>query len=657
MEWIDNSTLLYLKGDSFEDSSLYKHPISSSGISLSQNGKFGSCFDFTTNTGSIFVDDDTRFPQGEFTIDWWANNTGKVVASSSLINNLSSSSDTSTRSFHIGKTGGTGANVTSIFISSNNSTDWDISSNIEIGNVCEGEWVHRAVVNDGANIKCYENGVLFTSIPLNGKSIFPLDEKIRIGLLRAGTTPYGEYVSDIRISNVALWNSDFTPPTKQHQRQFEAEINENIINVKINNKNISKLEILINKELCKSYNSELNNVAYEIDISKCQIGDNEIVVRCVYNGRYCEETLNYIYTPTKLTDTSSLKDVVDMQIICNNTIEKCKNDLRNNLIDKGVECDEEDKFIALINKIKSMVYIEGYYKLPQWYISQIVDGVDCWLTCKSMTSARRSLTSSVVGDKIYVFGGSNSSNTILSSNECYDTVKNTWVTKGAMTTARMQLTSSAVGDEIYVMNGYNNGGISRNECYNTLTNTWTNKQTIDNRYGLTSNTIGKGIYVLGGIDASGFYQSKNLYYDTLTNTWSSKKNMLGTRGDLTSSVVGDKIYVLGGESGSSLYTKTECYNTSTNTWTTKKDIPTARRGLTSSVVGDGIYAIGGIISNGTTSSSLNECYNTLTNTWSTKENMADPRSYLASSSIGDKIYVLGGVSGSSHNSKNECYIP
>ncbi|MEV2665509.1 kelch repeat-containing protein, partial [Paenibacillus larvae] len=159
-----------------------------------------------------------------------------------------------------------------------------------------------------------------------------------------------------------------------------------------------------------------------------------------------------------------------------------------------------------------------------------------------------------------------------------------WAAGADMPTARDDLTSSAVGDKIYVIGGF--GGRDKLEIYDTTTNTWTAGADMPTaRSDLTSSAVGDKIYVIGGFDGS--FLSNLEIYDTATNTWTIGADMPTARDDLTSSAVGDKIYVIGGYGGRYLK-KLEIYDTTTNTWTAGADMPTARSDLTSSAVGDKI---------------------------------------------------------------------
>ena len=271
---IDNNTILYLKGDTFEDSSLYKNSILNNNIAINNNGKFGSCYNFTQNSTSLSTSGGVRLPQNTFTIDWWEKNiTNLADKTTSFINNLPLDTSTSTYSFLIGKS--TGYSNPRIWISSNNSS-WDVAQTIDIGNPCLNEWVHRAVVNDGTNIKCYENGKLFTTIALGGKSIYPLDSEICFNSLRSGANPYYAYIDEIRISNTVRWHADFTPPINQYS--FIEELEEN----------------------------------------------------------------------------ATLFDVVERIELLNELKQEEKNNLINLLLQKGIECSDNDKMLSLINKANNI---------------------------------------------------------------------------------------------------------------------------------------------------------------------------------------------------------------------------------------------------------------------------------------------------------------
>ena len=58
---------------------------------------------------------------------------------------------------------------------------------------------------------------------------------------------------------------------------------------------------------------------------------------------------------------ATLKSLVDETTNIKNELEVCYTNLKNNLIKKGVECDENDKILSLINKVND---IKGFKLIP-----------------------------------------------------------------------------------------------------------------------------------------------------------------------------------------------------------------------------------------------------------------------------------------------------
>ncbi|QHZ52713.1 Kelch repeat-containing protein [Paenibacillus larvae] len=341
------------------------------------------------------------------------------------------------------------------------------------------------------------------------------------------------------------------------------------------------------------------------------------------------------------------------------------------ITDQGVSATKEDAFKDLATKIKSIdngnipIYVQpteptnktGFWiqdeqnEIEHVVYTDVFSESGEWTTGKDMPTARSGLTSSVVGDKVYVIGGHDGLNS-LSKLEIYDTTTNTWTSGKDMPTGRDDLTSSAVGNKIYVIGGYNGDNLSKLEIYDTTTNTWaagTNMPTA--RKKLTSGVIGDRIYVIGGNYDND--HNKLEIYDTTTNTWTKGANMPTGRYALTSGVVGNRIYAIGGHnSGGGNPNKLEIYDVTTNTWTKGKDMPTGRTYLTSSAVGNKIYVIGGNYDN---DHNKLEIYDTTTNTWTKGADMPTGRNSLTSSAVGNKIYVIGGHDGRNSLSKLEVY--
>ena len=292
----------------------------------------------------------------------------------------------------------------------------------------------------------------------------------------------------------------------------------------------------------------------------------------------------------KVSEINNIKDDI---LLCYETIKKV-------LSEKGVEIEDEDKLLDMINKINEMkTGIEGADKLPPWY--QIIEKIeDIWINGSRMITERHGLISGTVDDKIYCIGGYINNINYLNNNECYDTNNDTWTTKKAMITKRRELTSGTVDNKIYCIGGYDNNYLNNNECYDTNSDTWTTMKVMTTkRDSLTSSTVNNKIYCIGGYyynNNNEDYLNNNECYDTNSDTWTTKKVMITKRDRLTSGTVDNKIYCIGGyyyDKGDKYLNKNECYDTNSNTWTTKKEMTTKRSSLTSSTVNNKIYCIGG----------------------------------------------------------------
>ncbi|MEV2908749.1 kelch repeat-containing protein [Paenibacillus larvae] len=275
--------------------------------------------------------------------------------------------------------------------------------------------------------------------------------------------------------------------------------------------------------------------------------------------------------------TGSGKDVETTIHELFTSVSNGKEQVAKAITDQGVPAVKEDTFTDLATKIRNIdngnipIYVQptepakktGFWiqdeqnEIEHVVYTDVFSESGEWAAGANMPTVDSNLTSSTVGNKIYVIGGYDRYNR-LSKLQIYDTTNNTWAAGANMPTARYALTFSAVGDKIYAIGG--TGGGDKLEIYDTATNTWTLGTDMPTaRWGLSSSTVGNKIYVIGG-RAGNSYLSKLEIYDTITNTWASGADMPTARSDLTSSTVGNKIYVIGGWGGNSHLSKVEIYS-------------------------------------------------------------------------------------------------
>jgi N-acetylneuraminic acid mutarotase len=140
----------------------------------------------------------------------------------------------------------------------------------------------------------------------------------------------------------------------------------------------------------------------------------------------------------------------------------------------------------------------------------------------------------VVGDFIYVLGGSDSGNNTLSSVMKFTSASNTWTEVAPMPTARRELSVCVLGSHIYCIGGYNrNAGGSQSvfERFDTASGTWTTMAPLPTaRESAASFVLGGKIYVAGGYIRSGPKIDIVEAFDPDTNSWASVGSLPGRLG-------------------------------------------------------------------------------------------------------------------------------
>ncbi len=274
--------------------------------------------------------------------------------------------------------------------------------------------------------------------------------------------------------------------------------------------------------------------------------------------------------------------------------------------------------------VAGKIYAIGGYNGSLLGTNEMYDiETDTWTTKTPMPTARHSFAIAVYQNKIYVIGGIfDESSAVFSGytgvNEVYNPSTDTWETKEPMPTARADLDANVVGDKIYLIGGtkhdsvwpfdQDTGGV--NEVYDPSTDSWFTKTPVPMMYSYSpSAVVTNKIYLLGSRFDTNI---PTQIYNPETDTWISGKAkstpVLSAAAGATTGVLASKrIYVFGGEVDADVVTNlTQVYDPETDAWTTGAPMLTPRRALAVAVVNDELYAIGGY--NGETRLAVNEKY-------------------------------------------------
>ncbi len=179
-----------------------------------------------------------------------------------------------------------------------------------------------------------------------------------------------------------------------------------------------------------------------------------------------------------------------------------------------------------------------------------------------MPTARSITDAAAVDGKIYVFGGAiqdASGNFVPTSIvEMYDPESDVWTQKSSLNRARKALMASEVDNRIYVIGGSETtdpAGLTTVEMYDPSTDSWSAKQNMHvRRWSPSASVLDGKIYVIGGEKGiEDGWPGLNIVemYDPATDSWFHKTPMPTSRRSHSSSVLNQEIYVMGGTVGES----------------------------------------------------------------------------------------------------------
>jgi N-acetylneuraminic acid mutarotase len=289
-----------------------------------------------------------------------------------------------------------------------------------------------------------------------------------------------------------------------------------------------------------------------------------------------------------------------------------------------------------------------------------------WSIGKSMPTPRTEVTSTIIGDNIYVIGGLDKSGKVLDTVEVYN-INDTWKTVAPLPQPLHHTAASSLNGKIYVIGGSTttiDNWVPSNKLfiYGPIEDKWIEGKPMPTARGaINANFVNGILYVIGGY-ASSQIVDVNEAYDPLSNEWISKSSMPTPRHHAASVVVDDQLFVIGGRTVG-LYpivntNITERYDPKEDKWITLQPMPSERSGISAASINNTttIYVFGG--EDLTKTYNNNEKYYVKSNKWESQEPLPTPRHGLAAVSTNDdKIYVIGGgpASGLSVTNVNEIF--
>jgi len=235
-----------------------------------------------------------------------------------------------------------------------------------------------------------------------------------------------------------------------------------------------------------------------------------------------------------------------------------------------------------------------------------------WETLTSMPVPRYRHAAVNVDQKMFVFGGRDVSDNIITQVDVYDLKTKAWLTlANEWYTATSDLTATVVGLNIYAMGGYT---LSYQTLNTTFVMTATDRDPIWNELIASPMHYSKGdacsvtnnglVYVIGGFNDENFCLplASVEVYNPANNSWVTIAPLDTPRGDLGCGELYGKLHVIGGETKDSpvncskysvAIDHVESFDVVSNSWVEEKSIPTVNFRSASASYKNSFFIFGG----------------------------------------------------------------
>lgn len=377
-----------------------------------------------------------------------------------------------------------------------------------------------------------------------------------------------------------------------------------------------------------------NDLKSELQQIGCDVADTDGLGEMIDGLGTCIGDLSQLETNNKNTIVDAINELFISRGEIDQVIEESVNEIVNERIDEAT---------------KGKYYVEGYEKMPSWYIPPLSIN-DSWapMSVSTMPTARGEVDGGMINNKIYCIGGKSGS-TSYNKNECFDTVTKSWSTKANISSARYSTVVAEYDNVLHIISGYNgSSSLTTHQCYDPSTNTYTDKAALPaGRWHATGGRYLNGIMVCGGYGSSSSYATV-YFYNPLTNAWSTRASMPDSEQDACSCEFNGDFYVL------NIAGDCYSYNYSANKWTDNYIYPntpySANYGSELIPFNNRIYSFGG--SNGYSTYTDVTCFNPTNwyNGQKAKAPMPEARTRFIAERIGNVVYVIGGELGESTGS-------
>lgn len=254
-------------------------------------------------------------------------------------------------------------------------------------------------------------------------------------------------------------------------------------------------------------------------------------------------------------------------------------------------------------RVGHRIYVVGGFEERSGLTTSAVERYDIdhdrWTTVRSMPIGLNHPTAVAYKGRVYVHGGYRGRRDLSSASSVllrYDPTRDHWRRLPPSPTPRAAHAAAVIGGRLYVAGGANSSGSLRSmEVYDFARARWRSGPPFPGppRNHTTGIASGGRFYVIAGRDAENLTAVDR--YDPRTRRWRRMRDIGTARGGIASARVRDgRIVVFGGEQlgpGGTTIREVEGFDPHRNRWRPLPDMPTPRHGLGGASLGNRVYAL------------------------------------------------------------------
>ncbi|MEK2646228.1 kelch repeat-containing protein [Bdellovibrio sp. BCCA] len=279
-----------------------------------------------------------------------------------------------------------------------------------------------------------------------------------------------------------------------------------------------------------------------------------------------------------------------------------------------------------------------------------------WAAGPSLTKSRKDHTATLLPEgKVVIIGGVDDAGVILSDTTIYDPSSGpsgTFSNGAALAVARKSHTATLVGDRVFVIGGSTTSTVFKDTViYDPSTNQWQTFADLQSgpRYLHTANIAGNYLVVLGGLSETTYLFPANTpeRLNISTFIWKSEGNMSASRFIPAAALLNNgKVFISGGVSTEPTLTyptSSDIFDPATGNWKAAAPIPASRARSTATTLPNGkVLVVGGQDDANILGTTV--LYDPDSDSWSAGPSLTHPRSgHVATLLPNGKVLVIGGT--------------